>query len=119
MRKNVIREKSLAFAVRIINLTRYLKGRNVEQVIITQLLKSGTSIAANVAEACSAISKAEFSSKLSISYKEANETMCWLKILVETHSITQKQFDSMASDCTEIQKILYSILKKTRMDQGK
>ena len=115
MRQNIIKEKSLAFAVRIINLSRYLKAHHFEPALYQQILKSGTSIAANVSEATSAISRADFSSKISISYKEANETLCWLKLLAETNSITQKQYESMDKDCNEIMKILYSILKTTRI----
>jgi four helix bundle protein len=115
MRENVIRVKSYAFALRIINLTRYLKNKKVETSISNQILKSGTSIAANVEEAVAAISKAEFSAKISISFKEARETHFWLRLLKDTKSISQNQFDSLSKECEEILKILWGILKKTRM----
>jgi|ERR1035438_8097797 four helix bundle protein len=119
MKKNIIKEKSEAFGVRIIKLSRYLKSKKTESVLCNQVLKSGTSIAANIAEATAAISRAEFSVKMSISYKEANETLCWLKLLAETNSITQEQFASLEADGTELIKILYSILKTTRMGEKK
>jgi four helix bundle protein len=115
MRRNVIKDKSYSFAVRIINLTRELKNRKVEAVLINQLLKCGTSIAANVEEAVAGISKAEFSMKLSISYKEAKETGCWLRLLKDTASISSKEYDSLYKDLDEILKILWAILKKTRI----
>ena len=114
MTSNVIKDKSYFFAVRIIRLTRELKTRKVEAVLINQLLKSGTSIAANVAEAVAGISRAEFSMKLSISYKEAKETECWLRLLKDTSSITQKEYDSIFIDLDEILKILWAILNTTR-----
>jgi four helix bundle protein len=117
MKRNVIKEKSYSFAVRVIKLTRELKNRKVEAVLITQLLKSGTSIAANVEEAVAGISKAEFSMKMSISYKEAKETGCWLRLLKDTGSISAKEFDSLYNDLEEILKILWAILIKTRIKQ--
>jgi four helix bundle protein len=117
MRRNVIKDKSYFFAVRIVKLTRELKTRKVETVLINQLLKSGTSIAANVEEAVAGISKAEFSMKLSISYKEAKETGCWLRLLKDTDSISIKEYDSLFKDLDEILKILWAILKKTRIKQ--
>ena len=117
MGRNVIKEKSYAFAVRVVRLTRELKNRKVETVLINQLLKSGTSIAANVEEAVGGISKAEFSMKLSISYKEAKETGCWLRLLKDTNSISPVEFDSLNNDLQELLKILWAILKKTRMSK--
>jgi len=117
MKRNVIKEKSYSFSVRIVKLSRELKSRKVEAVLINQLLKSGTSIAANVEEAVAGISKAEFSMKLSISYKEAKETGCWLRMLSDTGSLTQKEYDSLYQDLEEILRILWAILKTTRMEK--
>jgi four helix bundle protein len=117
MKKNVIKEKSYQFSVRIIHFTRILRTRKVESVLINQLLKSGTSIAANVEEAIAGISKSEFSMKLSISYKEAKETGCWLRMLRDTGSISGREFDSLDQDLEEILRILWAILKTTRMDK--
>jgi four helix bundle protein len=118
MRENVIRDKSYSFALRIVNLARYLKTKKVESVLLNQILKSGTSIAANVEEAVASISKAEFSSKISISFKEARETHFWLRLLKDTGSISQNEFDSLITDCEEILKILWGILKNTRMKKN-
>jgi len=117
MERNVIKEKSYSFAVRVVRLTRELKNRKVEAVLINQLLKSGTSIAANIEEAVAGISKAEFSMKLSISYKEAKETGFWLRLLKDTDSISSTEYDSLNNDLEEILKILWAILKKTRINK--
>lgn len=116
MKENVIREKSYSFAVRIVNLTRYLKTKKVESVFTNQILKSGTSIAANVEEAVASISRKEFSAKISISFKEARETNYWLKLLLETHTISVDEYNLLAEECNELEKILFSILKTTRIN---
>jgi len=74
---------------------------------------------ANVKEAIASISKAEFSMKLSLSYKDAKETCCWLKLLNDTQSISQKEYDSLFNDLEEILKLLWTILRKTRMQNKK
>ncbi len=107
MRRNIIKEKSYAFSVRIVKFSRELRNRKVEAVLINQVLKSGTSIAANVEEGVAGISKAEFSMKLSISYKEAKETSCWLRLLKDTNSISSVEYDSLNKDLEEISKILW------------
>ncbi len=117
MKPNIVAEKSSAFAVRIVNLTRYLKKHKVEALLINQLLRSGTSIAANVQEAIVAISKNEFSAKISISLKEAKETSFWLKVLFDTKTISQKEYESVANDCLELEKILFPILKTARINK--
>ena len=83
--------------------------------MISQLLRSGTSIGANIEEACAGISKKEFSMKLSISYKEAKETVYWLKLLRDSGIISNIKYNSLFLDCDEILKILWAILKKTRI----
>jgi four helix bundle protein len=113
MAGNIIKEKSYAFAVRIVKFTRELRRRKIEAVLINQILKSGTSIAANIEEGVAGISKAEFSMKLSISYKEAKEAGFWLRLLKDVDSITQLEFDSLYNDLEEIMKILCAILRKT------
>jgi four helix bundle protein len=116
MKENIIRDKSFKFAVRIVGLYQYLKDEKKEYVLSKQILKSGSSIGANVEEADGGISKAEFSSKLSIAYKEAKETQYWLRLLKETNFIAKNIFDSMIKDLDEIMKILFSILKTTRIN---
>ena len=117
MKPNIIVEKSSVFAVRIVNLTRYLKKHKVEATLLNQLLRSGTSIAANVQEAVGAISKKEFSAKISISLKEARETNFWLKVLFNTKTISERQYASIAQDCSELEKILFAIMKTTRINE--
>jgi four helix bundle protein len=92
-RRNIFREKSNAFGVRIVKLTKELRRRRAESLLINQILKSGTSIAANVEEGVAGISKREFIMKLSIAYKEAKETGYWLKLLLESESISLKEYD--------------------------
>jgi four helix bundle protein len=108
-------DKAYKFAIRIVNAYKYLVQDKKEYILSKQLLRSGTSIGANIAEANGAISKADFSSKISIAYKECLETKYWLSLLKDTEYIELKSFQSIYSDADEISKILYSILKKTRM----
>jgi four helix bundle protein len=115
MNENIIKVKSYSFAVRVVLFSRELRNRKVEAVIINQLLKSGTSVAANVEEAVASISKREFSAKISISYKEGKESLFWLRILHDTGTISTSEFSSLSNDLDEILKILFCILKKTRM----
>ena len=114
-KENVVKDKSFAFAVRIVNLYKFLKEEKKENILSRQILRSGTSIGANIEEADGGISKADFSSKISIAYKEAKETHYWLRLLNETGYIDQTSFDSIINDCNEICKLLFSILKTTRI----
>ena len=109
--ENIVVVKSKAFALRIIKLYKYLDANHRIGVISTQILKSGTSIGANVKEAIRAQSKADFYSKLNISLKEASETEYWLELLFESEYITSQEFNSIYPDCEEIIKILVSITK--------
>ncbi len=113
---NNLYKKSYAFAVRITKAYQYLSSEKREFVLSKQLLRSGTSIGANIAEANGAISKADFSAKLSISYKECLETKYWLSLLKDTNFINADTFESMHNDADELAKILFTILKKTRID---
>ena len=119
MKDNVIQRKSYAFAVRIVEFTRELRERKIETSIVNQLQRCGTSISANVEEAIAAISKKEFSSKLSISYKEARESMYWIRLLHDTRSISDEEYRAMSLDCDELARILFAILRKTRMSNDK
>ena len=111
---NVIEEKSFRFAIRIIRLYKYLSGRRKEQILSRQLLRSGTSIGANIAEAQQAQSKPDFISKMSIALKETTETKYWLKLLCATEYLTEHEYNSISSDCIEIENILTSIVKTGR-----
>ena len=108
---NAIVDKSKFFAIRIVRAYKYLTAEKNEYVLSKQLLRSGTSIGANVKEAIRGQSKPDFYSKLNIALKEASETEYWLEILYETEYIDKKLFDSIISDCREIIKILISITK--------
>ena len=111
--KNIIEDKSFQFAVRIVNLYKYLTGEKKEFVLSKQILSSGTSIGANVAEAQKAQSMADFNAKMNISLKEANETHYWLRLLRETEYISNEAFNSLEKDANEIISILVSICKQT------
>ena len=111
MKENILVDKSFHFAVRIIKLYKYLSENNKEYVLSKQLLRSGTSIWANIQESQDAQSKKDFLSKLSISLKEAKETLYWLKLLEETNYIKEKDFNSINEDLLEIIKLLTSIIK--------
>ena len=111
---NNIYQKSFQFAIRIVNLCKYLQSDQKEYILSKQILRSGTSIGANVAEAQQAQSKPDFISKLSIALKEAAETDYWLRLLFATNYINQTQFDSMITDCDEIESILVSIVKNSK-----
>jgi four helix bundle protein len=113
--KSQVYEKAYQFAIRIVNAHKYLSQEKKEFTLSKQLLRSGTSIGANIAEANGAISPAEFSAKMSIAYKECLETKYWLSLLKDTEYIEEKAFESIYSDADEIGKILFSIIKTTRM----
>ncbi|MBQ7499383.1 MAG: four helix bundle protein [Clostridia bacterium] len=106
-----IRIKSKAFAVRIINLVKYLRKDKHEFDLSGQIIRSGTSIGANVAESECAISGKDFLSKIYIALKECSETIYWLDLLYETEYITQIQYKSLISDCEELRKMLSSTTK--------
>ena len=114
MKESIIYNKALDFAVRIVNLYKFLTNVKNETVMSKQLLRCGTSIGANVSEALSAESTADFIHKLSISQKEANETQYWLSLLLKTEYISQVQYESVQQDCEEIRKMLISIIITTK-----
>ena len=106
-----LKQKSRDFAVRIIRLYKYLKIEEKEYVIAGQLLRSGTSIGANVAESECAISKKDFLSKIYIALKECNETTYWLDLLQATDYITVQEFRSLWNDCNELRRMLSATTK--------
>ena len=111
MKENIIADKSKQFALRIIKLYRYLCDEKEEYILSKQLLRSGTSIGANIREALQGQSKSDFYAKLSISLKEASETEYWLELLHESGYIDDRSFESIYSDYVELLKLLTSILK--------
>lgn len=114
--ENIIVDKSKTFAVRIVNLYKYLCNEKKEFVLSKQLLRSGTSIGANVKEAIRGQSKDDFVHKMNISLKEASESEYWLELLHETDYITETQFGGIIADCHELIKILTSIIKSSRKE---
>ena len=110
------RAKSLAFAKRIVNLYRYLCEEKKEFVLSKQLLRSGTSIGANLAEAQYAISRKDFLNKVYIALKECAETLYWLELLASCDYLTPNEYQSLYTDCEELRKILSSITKSVRTD---
>ena len=111
---NVVEEKSFRFAVRIVRLNQYLRTKKKEYVLSKQLLRSGTSIGANIAESQHAQSKADFISKLEIALKETSETKYWLRLMKETDILSASEFESIFPDCIELEKLLVSIIKTTK-----
>ena len=110
---NPLLSKSYDFGLLIVKLYQQLVKREREYVLSKQLLKSGTSIGANVAEANGAISKADFSAKISIAYKESLETKYWLRLLKDSNYIETNQANELINYADELSKIMFSILKST------
>ena len=111
---NVIQEKSYAYAARIVKLYRFMIEQNQEYVLSKQLVRSGTSIGANVEEGIGGQSEKDFLAKINIAYKEARETHFWLRLLRDTDYLTDKQANSMIEDCDELLKIMGSIIKTVK-----
>jgi len=110
MRENIIKIKSLSFAIRVVNLYKLLSFERREYVLSKQILRSGTSIGANIREALNAESQADFVHKLAIAQKECDETLYWLELLKETNFITEIEFKSIHIDAIENLKIIRSII---------
>ena len=114
---SIIEKKSFEFAIRTVNLYKHLITEKKEYVISKQLLKSGTSIGANVSEGEQGQTKADFHSKMCIALKESNETYYWLRLLFATEYLTEKEYLSMETDIKEIIALLTSICKTTQQNQ--
>ena len=111
MEDNAIVEKSFEFAVRIVNLCKFLRSEHHEYILSKQIMRSGTSIGANVSEAQRGQSRADFAAKMNIALKEANETQYWLKLLYRTDYISQVQYQSLNKDLAEVLSLLTAICK--------
>lgn len=111
MKQSILKDKSKAFALRVIRLYKYLCEERKEYILSKQLLRSGTSIGANIAEAFYGQSEADFVSKLSIAQKETSETIYWLDLLHESDYLKQNEYDSVYSDAEELIKLLTSSIK--------
>ena len=114
MKNNLLKDKSYGFALRIIKLYRYLSTNKKEYVLSKQLLRSGTSIGANVEESIGGQSEKDFVSKLSIAYKEARETNYWIRLIRDSDLLTEKQTESLLFDCDELIKIIGKIQSTIR-----
>ena len=110
-KEKTVKYKSKKFAVRIVNLYKYLCDEKREFVLSKQVLRSGTSIGANIAESECAISKKDFLSKIYIALKECAETIYWLELLFETDYLSSEEYNSIIGDCEEIRKMLSSTTK--------
>ncbi len=119
MADNILRTKSFYFAVQIVELYKYLTINKKEFVLSKQLIRSGTSIGANVEEAIGGQSEADFMSKLSIAYKEARETSYWIKLLVETKYIDPVESEKYLELCDELQRIMGSSIKTIKAKKNK
>ena len=116
MRKNVIKDKTFDFSIRIVKLYKYLKESKREFVMSKQLLRSGTSTGALIREAEFSEAKNDFIHKMSIAQKEINETLYWLELLYKTEFLNKKQFESINNDALEIIKLITSIIKTTKQN---
>ena len=116
MKNSIVLDKAMEFAVRIVKLYKYLCDDKKEFVMSKQLLRSGTSIGANLSEAKYAQSTNDFIAKSSISLKETAETLYWLELLFKTDYLTEEQYKSINTDATEIVKMLTSIIKTTKQN---
>jgi four helix bundle protein len=114
MKANVVKDKSFAFALRVVKLTKYLQSEKNEFVLSKQVLRSGTAIGALVREAEHAESKADFVHKMTIGLKEANETLYWLELLHQSGYIVDQSFESIRTDSEELVKLLVSIVKTSK-----
>ncbi len=117
--ENKIKEKSFSFSIRIVKLYKYLTEEKSEYILSKQLLRSGTSIGANVSESQAAQSTADFITKLHIAFKETLETKYWIELLVATDYLTKEQGDSILKDCKDVANLLASILKTTKSKNEK
>lgn len=114
MKESIVNEKSYNFALEIIKLYKYLINEKREYVLSKQLLRSGTSIGANIEEAYYAQSKKDFISKMSISLKESAETKYWLKLLRDSETLDEEHINNLIFDCEEIIKILTTIINTAK-----
>jgi four helix bundle protein len=118
MSKNVLKEKSYLFAIRIVRLSQYLQNGKKEYVLSRQILKSGTAVGALIKEAEFAQSHADFINKMNISLKEANESEYWLSLLKDTDYIDEKLYSSLVTVCKELIAMLVSTIKTLKSSKN-
>ncbi len=114
MKKNILKDRSYLFALRVVKLSRYLVVELREYVLSKQVLRSGTSIGANVEEAYQGESKQDFIHKLSIANKEAFETHYWIRLLRDSKLLTTSQAESLLGECDEMQRMLIAAIKTSK-----
>ena len=112
-KNNIIKDKSFNFAIRIVKLYQYLINDKKEYVLSKQILRSGTSIGANISEAQHGQSKKDFLMKMNISLKECSETKYWIELLTATDYLDEKMQKTIYEDCIELEKLLTAIVKST------
>ena len=112
--EQTVERKSFFFAVRVVKLCKYLNTEKKEYTLSKQLLRAGTSVGANIAEAEQAQSRADFVSKMNIALKETVETDYWLRLLLETDYLSEAEFSSIYKDCKELEKMLTAIVKSAK-----
>jgi four helix bundle protein len=117
VKENNLYQKAYSFAIEIVKLYKWICTEKNECILSRQLMRSGTSIGANIAEANGAISKADFSAKISISYKESLESKYWLSLMKDTDLLDKESFQSLYKNADELSRIMFTILKKTRIKQ--
>jgi len=115
--RSIVANKSKRFAIRIINLYKYLLRNKHEAVLSKQILRSGTSIGANITEANCGISRNDFHAKMYIAFKECAETQYWLDLLAESDYLIEKEYKSISGDCQELMRMLSSITKTCRQQK--
>ncbi len=117
MKENLVVDKSFAFAVRIVRLYQYLCNEKKAVALSNQLLRSGTSIGANISEAQQGQTKRDFVMKMNISLKECAETKYWLRLLTATDYLKESESRSIMAECTELEKLLTSIIKTSTKEK--
>ncbi|MBT3178965.1 MAG: four helix bundle protein [Desulfobacula sp.] len=118
MGENIVKNKSFAFALRVVKLFQYLQAEKKEYILSKQLLRSGTAIGALIREAEQAESKADFIHKMAIAQKEANETDYWIELLFQATYLNETQYKSILPDITELKKLLSSIIIKSKENKN-
>ena len=116
-KQHFLRDKSFAFAIRIVNSYKHLSATKKEYVISKQLLRCGTSVGANIHESAFGESRADYTHKLNIALKEASESLYWLKLLNQTHYLNEEEFKSIAHDCDELIALLVSSIKSLKQKE--
>lgn len=114
MPESILKTKSYLFAIRIVKLYKFLTSEKKEYVLSKQVLRSGTSIGALIREAEFGQSRADFTNKMSIALKEANETDYWLNLLKDTNYLSENMFQNISQDCLELIKLLVATVKTTK-----